>query len=156
MKLRNEMELSFDSIPENEAFARVAVGAFFAQLDPTLEEIYDVKTAISEAVTNAIRHGYEGRVEKVKISCLLQKKEGVLEVEVCDSGCGIVDIKQAMEPLYTSKSQYERAGMGFAFMEAFMDQIEVISQPNQGTTVKMKKILKKEGEGEETWNQQSL
>ncbi|MFI3171916.1 MAG: anti-sigma F factor [Eubacteriales bacterium] len=156
MSIANEMEMEFDSIPENEGFARVAVSAFFTQLDPTLEEVCDVKTAVSEAVTNAIIHGYNEEVHKVKIKCSVHVEERVFELMVIDEGCGIVDIKRAMEPLYTTKSEMERAGMGFAFMEAFMDSIEVESKIGIGTTVKMTKIVRKESEAEEPWIKQSL
>ncbi len=147
MRATNEMELNFDSIAENEGFARVSVGAFFAQLNPTLEEVCDVKTAVSEAVTNAIIHGYQNEVHKIKIYCLIKDEE--LLVKVSDEGCGIVDIKQAMEPLFTTKSEYERAGMGFAFMEAFMDSVEVESELEKGTVVIMKKRVGKVGENVE-------
>ncbi len=144
MDVTNEMSLEFDSIPENEGFARVSVGAFYAQLNPTLEEICDVKTAVSEAVTNAIIHGYNNEIKKVYIRCRI--KEAVLEIEIIDKGCGIANIEQAMEPMFTTKSEYERAGMGFAFMEAFMDHIEVISEVGEGTTVKMEKSVQREDE----------
>lgn len=156
MSVTNEMEIIFDSVPENEGFARVVVGAFFAQLDPTLEEVCDVKTAVCEAVTNSIIHGYQGEVHKVRVSGKLDEKTDTIWIEVVDKGCGIDNIEQAMEPLFTTKSELERAGMGFAFMEAFMDQIEVESTIGEGTTVRMQKTLKKEGEPEEIWIKQSL
>lgn len=136
---QNEMKLEFDSRSCNEGFARVAVAAFMTQLNPTLEEVADVKTAVSEAVTNAIIHGYEGRVEKITILCRIQGEE--LWVEVIDEGRGIADVKLAMEPLFTTKAECDRAGMGFAFMEAFMDSLEVDSAPGQGTRVRMKKHI---------------
>ena len=139
---QNEMRLEFDSRSCNESFARVAVAAFLTQLNPTLEEVADVKTAVSEAVTNAIIHGYEGRVEKVTILCRLEDQE--LYVEVSDEGKGIADVALAMEPLYTTKEECDRAGMGFAFMEAFMDSLEVESEPGRGTCVKMRKRISKE------------
>ncbi len=154
MKVTNEMELIFDSIAENEGFARVSVGAFFAQLNPTLEEVCDVKTAISEAVTNAIIHGYQSEVHKIVIRSSIKNEE--LTVQIVDEGCGIEDIKKAMEPLFTTKSQYERAGMGFAFMEAFMDVVEVESEVGKGTTVIMKKRVRKESERIDEWITQSL
>lgn len=153
---RNEIELILDSIPENEGFARVTIGAFFAQLDPTLEEVCDVKTAVSEAVTNSIIHGYNEEVHKIQIKATLCRVEKSLTIKVIDTGCGIEDIVQAMEPLFTTKSELERAGMGFAFMEAFMDTVEVESVLGEGTSVKMKKIVKKEGESRESWTKQSL
>lgn len=135
----NYMELIFDSKSENESFARVVVAAFCARLDPTLEEISDIKTAVSEAVTNCVVHGYEGGPGKIKLKCILDENE--LTVEVHDDGVGIEDIGQAMEPLYTSKPQLERSGMGFSFMEAFMDELEVKSGKHCGTTVTMKKRI---------------
>ncbi len=156
MSITNEMEIIFDSVPENEGFARVVVGAFFAQLDPTLEEVCDVKTAVCEAVTNSIIHGYQGEVHKVRVNGRLDEKTDTIWIEVVDKGCGIANIEQAMEPLFTTKSELERAGMGFAFMEAFMDQIEVESTIGEGTIVRMQKTLKKEGEPEEIWTKQSL
>lgn len=139
---QNEMRLEFDSRSCNESFARVAVAAFMTQLNPTLEEVADVKTAVSEAVTNAIIHGYEGRVNKIEIVCRIQKE--VLEVEVSDAGRGIADVKRAMEPLFTTKAECDRAGMGFAFMEAFMDTLEVESSPGRGTRVYMSKRISRE------------
>ncbi len=156
MGITNEMILEFDSIPANEAFARVTVGAFFTQLNPTLEEICDIKTAVSEAVTNAIIHGYNDEVHKVMIRCRLDKDAKSIEIEIEDKGCGIVDIEKAMEPLYTTKSELERSGMGFSFMEAFTDSIEVVSEVGKGTCIKMKKTVKREGEIEEEWTKQSL
>lgn len=138
--MKNEMKMEFDAISANESFARVAVAAFVAELDPTLEEIADVKTAVSEAVTNAIIHGYEGIENgRVHIYCLLE--QDVLHVEVEDHGRGIEDVEKAMEPLYTTKPELNRSGMGFPFMEAFMDDLEVISGPGEGTKVVMKKKI---------------
>ena len=139
----NEMKLEFDSRSCNEGFARVAVASFMTQLNPTLEEVADVKTALSEAVTNAIIHGYGGRVEKIVIRCRIAGQ--TIEVEVEDYGVGIPDVQKAMEPLFTTKGDCERAGMGFSFMEACMDTLEVDSAPGRGTCVKMtKKILRTE------------
>jgi stage II sporulation protein AB (anti-sigma F factor) len=141
-KMTNEMNLEFAALPDNEAFARMAVAAFIAQLNPTLEELADVKTAVSEAVTNAIIHGYEnrGRIEdRVRVSCIIRKD--VLEVTVEDFGCGIENVEQAMEPLFTTRPELERSGMGFAFMEAFMDELNVDSRPGQGTRVRMYKKI---------------
>ena len=151
MRDTNEMELVFDSISVNEGFARVAVAAFMTQLNPTLEEVADVKTAVSEAVTNAIIHGYEKEVKKIRIRCHL--KEQVIYIEVQDYGKGIENVKQAMEPMYTSKPELERSGMGFSFMEAFMDEISVESEPGKGTLVKMQRKI---GKGRELWTTQSL
>lgn len=139
---QNEMKLEFDSRSCNEGFARVAVAAFMTQLNPTLEEVADVKTAVSEAVTNAIIHGYEGKVYKVTILCRIE--DNTLYVEVRDEGQGIPDVRLAMQPMYTTKAECDRAGMGFAFMEAFMDSLEVNSEPGKGTQVKMSKRIVRE------------
>lgn len=139
----NEMHISFDAISVNEAFARITVAAFVAPLNPTLEEISDIKTAVSEAVTNAIIHGYDGAEpgEKKQVHMECRISEDVLQVIVKDEGKGIEDIEQAMQPLFTTKPELDRSGMGFAFMEAFMDDLEVESVPAGGTTVTMKKKL---------------
>lgn len=148
--MKNEMKLEFDALSTNEGFARVSVAAFMSILNPTLEEVADVKTAVSEAVTNAIIHGYDNHstdktVEpeegsrKVYISCVLDGD--VLHIRVKDKGHGIPDIDKAMEPLFTTKPELDRSGMGFAFMEAFMDDLEVVSEPGQGTTIHMIKKL---------------
>ena len=144
MRNTNEMELIFDSKSINEAFARVAVAAFMTQLNPTLEEVSDVKTAVSEAVTNAIIHGYKETIEKITLSVKI--KDQTVFIEVMDKGCGIENIPKAMEPMYTTKPERDRSGMGFSFMEAFMDEVEVTSIPGMGTTVLMKKKL-----GTESW-----
>lgn len=155
-KMKNEMYMEFDAISSNESFARVAVAAFISPLNPTLEEVSDVKTAVSEAVTNAIIHGYEntygyGRHGKVRPLCCkihdgkvymrCRIEQGILYVEVEDRGAGIANLDKAMEPLFTTKPELERSGMGFAFMEAFMDDLEVESEPAKGTIVRMKKKL---------------
>lgn len=151
--MKNEMEILFDAVSDNEGFARVAVAAFIAHLNPTVEEMADVKTAVSEAVTNSIIHGYgnlrgyrkeeRGTEEihkgKVKVRCVLDRD--ILHIEVEDSGMGIEDVKKAMEPLFTTKPELERSGMGFAFMEAFMDDLEVESAPGKGTVVRMVKKI---------------
>ena len=139
MKNTNEMELIFDSLSANEGFARVAVAAFMTQLNPTVEEVADVKTAISEAVTNAVIHGYENEVHKIFIRCNI--KEQTLYIEVEDRGRGIADVQKAMEPLFTTKPEMDRSGMGFSFMEAFMDEVHVESTPGHGTTVSMRKEI---------------
>ena len=151
MKNTNEMEIRFESRSANEGFARVAVASFLTQLNPTVEEVADVKTAVSEAVTNAIIHGYENEIHKVNIRCRIE--ENVFWVEVSDKGRGIQDVEEAMRPMYTTKPEQDRSGMGFAFMEAFMDSVEVESEPGKGTTVKMKKAI---GKGREIWTTQSL
>ena len=138
----NEMTLEFASKSVNEAFARIAVAAFASQLDPTIEELADIKTAVSEAVTNAIIHGYEDSEGIVKIQCRL--KNNYIEIEVSDTGKGIENIEMAKRPLYTSKANLERSGMGFTIMENFMDELDVSSVPDIGTKIKMKKIIKKE------------
>ena len=151
MRHENEMELVFDSRSVNEGFARVSVAAFMTQLNPTLEEVSDVKTAMSEAVTNAIIHGYDQEVKKIWIRCRLIDQTLYIEVE--DHGQGIADVTKAMEPLFTTKPELERSGMGFSFMEAFMDGIEVDSEVGRGTIVKMQKII---GKGRKLWSTQSL
>ncbi len=151
MKNTNEMEIRFDSRSVNEGFARVAVASFMTQLNPTVEEVADVKTAVSEAVTNSIIHGYDNEVHKVSIRCRIE--DNVFVVEVCDKGKGIENIEEAMRPMFTTKPEQERSGMGFAFMEAFMDTVEVESEPGKGTKVKMKKTV---GKGREIWTTQSL
>ena len=139
--LHNKMKIEFLSKSENEGFARVAVAAFVSQIDPTIEEISDLKTAVSEAVTNSIIHGYENKEDKLVM----------IEAEICDNnvtvivednGVGIENLKEAMEPLYTSRPDLERSGMGFTVMESFMDNLEVISEKGKGTKVIMKKIFK--------------
>lgn len=137
----NEMVLEFDSKSQNESFARLTVAAFVAELDPTIEEIADIKTAVSEAVTNSIIHGYENGPGKVRMTGKIRGNEVTIEIE--DKGVGIEDIGKAMEPLYTTKPELERSGMGFSFMEAFMDELSVTSEPGQGTMVVMKKHIGK-------------
>ena len=137
--VKNKMHLEFDSKSENESFARVAVAAFCTRLDPTIEEIADIKTAVSEAVTNCVVHGYEGKEGTITIECTIE--EDWVTVLVHDDGVGIENINQAMEPLYTSKPELERSGMGFSFMEAFMDELEVNSKMGNGTTIIMKKRI---------------
>ena len=151
MENTNEMQLIFDSRSSNESFARMAVAAFMTALNPTVEEVSDVKTAVSEAVTNAVIHGYENEVKSIYIRCRTEGKTLYLEIE--DKGKGIEDVKQAMEPLFTTKPELDRSGMGFSFMEAFMDRLEVTSVPGQGTVVKMQKTI---GEGRKLWTTQSL
>ena len=135
----NEMKLVFDSRPENEGLARVTVAAFCTQMNPTLEEVADLKTAVSEAVTNCIIHAYEGTVQKIEVCCRMQ--EETLWVDVIDQGVGISDIPKAMEPLFTTGSEEERSGMGFTVMESFMDKLVVESEKGKGTTVIMTKYL---------------
>ena len=139
MERTNEMSIEFDSRSCNEGFARVSVAAFCTQLNPTLEEVADVKTADSEAITNAIIHGYENQVHKIRIECKAAGHE--LDLTVIDKGKGIADIKKAMEPLFTTRPEWNRSGMGFAFMEAFMDEVVVVSELGCGTEVHMKKTI---------------
>lgn len=154
---KNEMYMSFLADSVNESLARITVAAFAMELNPTMEEIEDIRTSVSEAVTNAIIHGYEmgddnissGQADhqaaeekscpQVHMNCSYIGRE--LYIEISDSGVGIQDVAKAMEPLYTSKPELDRSGMGFSFMEAFMDALTVTSEPGHGTTVKMKKIL---------------
>lgn len=141
MENTNEMTLIFDSRPVNEGLARVAAASFFTQLNPTLEEVADVKTAVSEAVTNCIIHGYEGEIHKIRMDLRLRGSD--LFVDISDHGAGIADIKKAMEPLYTTKPEKDRSGMGFTFMEAFMDEVTVESTVGEGTAVHMKKTIRR-------------
>ncbi|BCZ48565.1 anti-sigma F factor [Clostridium gelidum] len=134
----NKMSIEFVSKSQNEGFARVAVAAFVAQLDPTIDEINDVKTAVSEAVTNSIIHGYENREDGlVKIEAEINENE--VTIVIIDKGIGIDDIEQAMEPLYTSRPDIERSGMGFTVMETFMDDLKVESEKGIGTKIVIKK-----------------
>ncbi|MCI8273427.1 MAG: anti-sigma F factor [Clostridia bacterium] len=136
----NEMKIDFLSKSNNEAFARISVAAFIAQLDPTLEEIADIKTAVSEAVTNSIIHGYEEKTGIVKLICKIRDNE--VFIEISDTGKGIENIEIAKQPLYTTKSNLERAGMGFTIMESFMDNVEIESVLGLGTKVTMSKKIK--------------
>ena len=145
-QFENEMKLEFLSKSSNEAFARITVAAFASQLDPTIEELADIKTAVSEAVTNCIIHGYENRIGIVKIYAKLIENE--ITIEISDNGKGIENIEMAKEPLYTTKPNLERSGMGFTIMESFMDSIEVESIVGLGTKVTMRKKIKKQEEEE--------
>ena len=133
------MKMEIESRSENEEFARVAVAVFLSRLDPTVEEMDDIKTAVSEAVTNAVIHGYQGGEGTIYIETGIAGQEATVIVR--DLGVGIPDIEKAMEPMYTTDLSGERSGMGFSFMEAFMDQVEVESEPNHGTLVTMKKSI---------------
>lgn len=141
MQVKNQMKLEFLSVPENEGFARVAVSAFAVQLDPTLDVLADIKTAVSEAVTNAIVHGYAEAPGMVTVTAALDDS-GLLEIAVCDQGRGIEDIQQAMQPFFTTQPEKERSGMGFSVMQTFMDHVSVESLPGRGTTVRMQKRLR--------------
>ena len=139
MSRHNEMQISFLSLAENESFARVVIAAFAVQMSPTVSEIADIKTAVSEAVTNAIVHGYEGCTGNVVMRARMDDRW--LTVEIQDEGKGIANVEQAMEPFYTSHPEQERSGMGFAVMQTFMDDLQVDSAPGKGTTVRMRKRI---------------
>lgn len=141
MKYDNEMKLEFISKSTNEAFARIAVAAFVSQLDPTIEELADIKTAVSEAVTNCVIHGYENGSGKIYITSRIM--DNTIEIEVEDNGKGIEDVQLARQPLYTSKPDMERSGMGFTIMENFMDELTVESYKDRGTKIKMLKRVGK-------------
>ena len=140
MSRRNEMETTFLSVAENESFARVVIAAFAVQLSPTVSEIADIKTAVSEAVTNAIVHGYEGSSGMVTLRAAIDDRS-TITVEVRDSGRGIADVPKAMEPFFTTHPEQDRSGMGFAVMQTFMDDVDVESAPGKGTIVRMSKRI---------------
>ena len=136
----NYIKLEFPSKSANEHFARSAVAAFAAQLDPTLDELGDIKTAVSEAVTNAIVHGYRDSIGEIELLLKLEE-DRTFTAEVRDRGCGIADVEEAMRPLFTTDPEHERSGMGFTIIENFMDSLRVVSSPGKGTRVIMKKKL---------------
>ncbi len=138
--MENRVKLEILSKSTNEAFARIAVAAFVSQIDPTIEELADIKTAVSEAVTNSIIHGYEEKEGIIYITCTLKNRD--ITIEVKDNGIGIENIEMAKEPLYTSKPELERSGMGFTIMESFMDEVKIESIIGMGTKVTMKKTIK--------------
>lgn len=142
----NEMKLEFISKSNNEAFARITVAAFVASLDPTIEELSDIKTAVSEAVTNSIVHGYEDKLGKICVLCKIKDREVIIQIS--DNGKGIENIEMAKQPLYTSKPDLERSGMGFTIMESFMDELKVDSILGVGTKITMKKTIKAQVEEE--------
>ena len=144
MAEQNHMQVIFDAKSINESLARMVVTAFMTDMNPTLEQISDVKTAVSEAVTNAIIHGYENKEDSVELCCDRDGQQLIVTVE--DHGVGIVDIEQARNPFYTTKPELERSGMGFTFMEAFMDKVEVCSQLGVGTKVVMWKYIERNSE----------
>ena len=153
MKASNVVKLEVESRSVNESFARVVVSAFAAQLDPTIEEVNDIKTAVSEAVTNCIVHGYRSRIDKVYLTATIgiKPKDTApwVVIRIRDKGCGIEDVHKAMEPLFTTAPEEERAGLGFAVMESLMDRVKVVSHPGKGTTVTLeKRIVSKAGEGD--------
>ena len=135
----NEVILRFPSRSANESFARSAAAAFLAQLDPTVEQVYDIKTAVSEAVTNAIVHGYRDRLGTITMTVRIYAP-ATAEIIISDKGCGIADVQKAREPLFTTGGA-ERSGMGFTIMESFMDGLTVRSKPGRGTTVILRKVL---------------
>jgi stage II sporulation protein AB (anti-sigma F factor) len=143
MQKSDEMRLEISAASENESFARAVVGAFMTRINPTLEEIADVKTAVSEAVTNCIVHGYKNNSQG-RITISSQVTQDMFVVEIKDLGCGIQDIQQAMEPFYTSQPEMERSGMGFTVMKEFMDEVTVESSVGMGTTVRMTKRFARE------------
>ena len=144
MAEQNHMQVIFDAKSVNESLARMVVTAFMTDMNPTLEQISDVKTAVSEAVTNAIIHGYENKEDSVELCCDRDGQQLIVTVE--DHGVGIVDIEQARNPFYTTKPELERSGMGFTFMETFMDKVEVCSQLGVGTKVVMWKYIERNSE----------
>ncbi len=140
--MRNEVQIQFSALSQNESFARVTVAAFVAQLDPTVDELTEIKTVVSEAVTNAIIHGYEQNPAGiVYISVAIE--DGVVDLVIRDEGIGIKNIDEAKQPLFTTKPEMERSGMGFTIMENFMDHLEVESHPGSGTTIRLVKRLTK-------------
>ena len=139
MEKKECMSMKMDSLSKNEEFARVVVAVFASRLDPTLEELGDIKTAVSEAVTNAVIHGYQNGEGVIELTASAEGK--ILTVTVKDTGVGIADVEKAMEPMFTTAPEGDRSGMGFSFMEAFMDQVEVVSAPGEGTTVTMRKKI---------------
>jgi len=145
MKMTNQMKLSFLSKSVNESFARTAVAAFITGLDPTMDEITDIKTAVSEAVTNCIVHGYRDSVQTVYITAATYPDNRVV-IKIKDKGCGIEDIEKAMEPLYTTCPEGERAGLGFALMQSLCDKVKVASKPGKGTTVTLHRKLAMRGQ----------
>ena len=134
-----DVVLEFGARSQNEGFARMVTAAFVSGLNPTLEELADIKTAVSEAVTNAIIHAYAGAAGSIRIRLAAQDTE--ITIEVADRGVGMEDVEKAMEPMYTTRPELERSGMGFAFMEAFMDELEVQTKPGTGTLIRMKKRI---------------
>jgi stage II sporulation protein AB (anti-sigma F factor) len=139
--MKNEMNLQFSALSQNESFARVTVAAFIAQLDPTMDELTEIKTVVSEAVTNAIIHGYENDPSGI-VYIQVTIEDNMIDMTIKDVGLGITDVEEARQPLFTTKPDLERSGMGFTIMENFMDEVEVHSQPGSGTEVRLRKHLK--------------
>jgi stage II sporulation protein AB (anti-sigma F factor) len=140
--MKNVMNLQFSALSQNESFARVTVAAFIAQLDPTMDELTEIKTVVSEAVTNSIIHGYENDQNGI-VYITVSIEENLIEMTIKDTGIGIADVEEARQPLFTTKPDLERSGMGFTIMENFMDEVEVHSQPGIGTEIKLRKHLTK-------------
>jgi stage II sporulation protein AB (anti-sigma F factor) len=138
--MKNEMNLQFSALSQNESFARVTVAAFIAQLDPTMDELTEIKTVVSEAVTNSIIHGYENSPDGL-VYIQVTIEDNTIELSIRDEGLGIVDVEEARQPLFTTKPDLERSGMGFTIMENFMDEVEVLTQPGKGTEVRLRKHL---------------
>ncbi|MCQ6277980.1 anti-sigma F factor [Bacillus sp. EB600] len=138
--MKNRMNLEFSALSQNESFARVTVAAFIAQLDPTMDELTEIKTVISEAVTNAIIHGYENDPNGI-VYITVSIEDNIVEMSIKDVGIGITDVEEARQPLFTTKPDLERSGMGFTIMENFMDEVEVLTQPGKGTEIRLKKQL---------------
>ena len=139
--MKNEMNLQFSALSQNESFARVTVAAFIAQLDPTMDELTEIKTVVSEVVTNAIIHGYENDPSGI-VYIQVTIEDSLIDMTIKDVGLGIADVEEARQPLFTTKPDLERSGMGFTIMENFMDEVEVHSQPGSGTEVRLRKHLK--------------
>ncbi|WP_019154372.1 anti-sigma F factor [Robertmurraya massiliosenegalensis] len=140
--MKNEMHLQFNALSQNESFARVTVAAFIAQLDPTMDELTEIKTVVSEAVTNAIIHGYENNPEGI-VYISVKLEDDFIDMSIKDTGLGIDNIDEARQPLFTTKPELERSGMGFTIMENFMDEIEIYSKLGEGTEVRLRKHLTK-------------
>lgn len=140
--MKNKMDIQFSALSQNESFARITVAAFIAQLDPTLDELTEIKTVVSEAVTNSIIHGYENIADGIIYISVVIDGDAV-ELTIRDEGIGIADVDEAVQPLYTTKPELERSGMGFTIMENFMDEMKVISHKGEGTIIRLKKHLTK-------------
>ena len=149
MKAENYIKFEFPSRSVNEGFARAAAAAFAAQLDPTMDELGDIKTAVSEAVTNCIVHAYQNSLGKIRMTIRIFENRRIT-IQIRDNGCGIPDIKQAMEPMFTTCTTGERSGLGFAVMQSFMDRVSVRSAPGRGTTVTLQKTLSSREESHES------
>ncbi|USK53592.1 anti-sigma F factor [Cytobacillus solani] len=138
--MKNEMQIKFSALSQNESFARVTVAAFISQLDPTMDELTEIKTVVSEAVTNSIIHGYEQDPDGL-VYITVKIEDGFIDMSIRDEGLGIMNVNEARQPLFTTKPELERSGMGFTIMENFMDEIEIQSQPGKGTEIRLRKHL---------------